>query len=130
VPSTPAEWKAVLAGLDERRSRAYETADVVLIDTVYAPGPDQRTDRDRVQGLADAKQRVVGLTLSYRDVRVLTSSPTTATLDVIDELPAYRRLDAAGAVLESYPGRGAKRWVITLRRASGEWRIAAIAKAS
>jgi hypothetical protein len=62
---------------------------------------------------------VVGLRLNYRDVRVLTSSASLATLDVIDELPPYRQLDAKGALVKAHPGRGAKRWVITLKRAAG-----------
>jgi hypothetical protein len=130
TPSTAAEWRSVLAALDEQRARAYEAADVALIDSVYVPGDDQRKDHSLVAGLARDKQRVVGLHLDYRDVRVLTSSADAATLDVVDQLPAYRQVDASGALVKAYPGRGAKRWVITLQRAAGEWRIAAIAKAS
>jgi hypothetical protein len=130
TPSTSAEWRSVLAALDERRARAYEAADVALIDSVYVAGADQRKDHALVAGLARDKQRVVGLHLDYRDVRVLTSSADAATLDVVDQLPPYRQVDASGALVKAYPGRGAKRWVITLQRAAGQWRIGAIAKAS
>lgn len=130
TPSTAADWRTLLASLDERRSDAYASADVRLIDSVYAPGPDQRKDHDLVAGLAANKERVVGLRLNYVDVKVLTSSMTVATLDVIDELPAYQQLDASGALVKAYAGRPARRWVITLKRVSGEWRIAAISKAS
>lgn len=130
TPSTAADWRTLLAALDERRSDAYASADVRLIDSVYAPGPDQRKDHDLVAGLAADKERVVGLRLNYLEVKVLTSSTRGATLDVIDELPAYQQLDASGALVKAYAGRPARRWVITLKRVSGEWRIAAISKAS
>lgn len=126
-PSTTDEWRTVLAALDARRSRAYETADVALIDSVYVPGPDQVKDHALIAGLATSKERVVGLRLNYRDVRVLTSSGVAATLDVIDELPRYRQLDAKGGLIKAFPARGAKRWMITLTRTVGEWRIASIA---
>ncbi|MEO6713077.1 MAG: serine/threonine-protein kinase [Mycobacteriales bacterium] len=129
-PSTADEWAAVLAALDARRARAYETADVVMIESIYAPGLDQQKDRDRVLGLAAAKQRVVGLRLNYRDVRVLTSSDIAATLDVIDELASYEVLDVKGDVVKSYPARAAKRWLISLKRLNGQWRIWEIAPGS
>lgn len=126
-PATPAQWRAVLAWLDDRRARAYETADVALLDSVYVDGPDHRKDRARVAKLAADKHRVVGLRINYRDVRILTAGASTATLDVIDELPAYRHVDAKGVLIKPFPGRGLKRWVITLKRTSGEWRVASIA---
>ena len=129
-PSTPAQWRVVLAALDERRARAYERADVPLIDSVYAPGPDQQKDHAVVADLATSKEHFVGLRLRYRDVRVLTASPSAATLYVVDELPAYRRVDAKGALIKAFPGHGPKRWVISLELTSGEWRVAAIARAT
>lgn len=129
-PVTAQEWRSVLAGLDARRSRAYETADVALIDSVYSPGPDQAKDHERVAALAADKQRVIGLRLDYRDIRVLTSNSSEATLDVVDELPAYRQVDAQGKLVKAYAARSAKRWLISFKRTSEGWRIAAIATAS
>lgn len=124
VPS--ADWPAILAGLDGRRSAAFAQADARLLAEVYTPGDAMRVDTGRIEALAAAGERVRGLALRYVDVRARSASADRARLIVTDELSPYERVDAAGTVVQRYAGRGARRWQLTLIRGADGWRIAAI----
>ncbi|HZG96104.1 MAG TPA: hypothetical protein VEZ46_15485 [Mycobacteriales bacterium] len=124
-----ARWLAVLAELDRRRAAAYASADPELLTAVYAPGAAFRLEHDRVAALAAAGERVVGLRPRHTALRVGAETPDRVTLVLTDVLPAYRRLDERGSVLERYPGRAAVRWSLTLLRDGARWRIRAIAAA-
>jgi hypothetical protein len=121
-----ARWSAVLAALDDRRAAAYAAADPDLLRAVYSPGAALTLERERVAGLAAAGERIVGLRPRYTALRVTTATPARVTLALTDVLPAYRRLDARGSVVEQYAGRGPAGWSLTLRRVGAEWRIESV----
>jgi hypothetical protein len=126
APVPGEDWRAVLAGLDARRTAAFARADVRLLAEVYVPGEALQVDTSRVTSLAKANERVLGLQLRYVDVQVVERSANRVRLLVTDELRPYRRVAASGAVLQRYPGRTSRQWAVELVAGPGGWRIAAV----
>ena len=121
---TVVSWTEVLAGLDRVRSAAFATADPAVLDQVYAPGsPALARDRLRVAQLRDAGFTAHGVRLDTRSVRVVSSSPDTAVLRVVDVMPPYRLVGRQGRTTASRPGRPAEQWSVTLVRAGASWRV-------
>ena len=118
-------WSARLRALDRARSRAFATGGIDALESVYAAGsPALRRDRRAVRDLSAAGLRAAGVRLRAVEVRAVSSAADEVRLAVTDELEAYRLLDArTGQVAERRPGRGTARWLLTLFRQPGGWRI-------
>lgn len=117
-------WAAVLARLDARRADAFEAGEADLLDGVYSAGsPARRRDRARLGTLVAAGLRAQSLHLRARSVTVRREDPARTLLRVVDVLDPYDLRDAAGALAQHRPGRGATSWLVTLVREPAGWRI-------
>jgi eukaryotic-like serine/threonine-protein kinase len=129
-----ADWADVIRGLDQRRASVFGRGDAAGLRAVYLHGsPALREDTADLNQLAAAELRTRGLRLVVSSVTVREAAPGRVSLKVVDRMPAYDVVDAAGRVVRQVPGRGDRPWIVTLVPATdavGEWRIAAIAAAS
>ncbi|HTE72222.1 MAG TPA: serine/threonine-protein kinase [Actinomycetes bacterium] len=118
-------WSARLRALDEKRSAAFAAGDTDALKQVYADGsPALRRDRRLVRQLAAEGLRAAGVRLRVVQLRVVSTAGHRVRLAVMDELAAYRLLDAqTGSVVERRPGRGPARWVLTMARQPEGWRL-------
>lgn len=136
TPATPAprslgSWAELLDGLDERRSAAFAEVDPALLTEVYAPGSAPLAEeQERLAVLARAGVRADGLRLVVDAVVGAEVTGTTARLEVVDHMPAYRLVDTVGATLEERAERTSRRWSVTLVHGPDGWRIAATAPLS
>jgi hypothetical protein len=125
------QWRDVLESLDALRSRAFMEGDAAVLEEVYFPGSSLlAAEQEKLAALKAAGAHAEGLGLHLLDVRQETLAPDRAVLTVVDELPGYRLVDAAGAV-EQRAGRGRVTWRVTLKPLPGEgeqWRIAEIVR--
>jgi hypothetical protein len=130
IKATP-DWAGVLEGLDALRSKAFAQGDSDVLEQVYLPdSPVLAAEQATLAALTAVGAHAEGLRLKLVEVRQETVAPDRVVLTVVDELPDYRLVDAAGAV-ERRAGRGNFTWRVTLRPlpgASNEWRIAGLAR--
>jgi hypothetical protein len=56
-------------------------------------------------------------------VKVVESADRRVVLRVVDVMPPYQLVDAAGVVSSSRPGRGPARWAVTLLRDGPAWQV-------
>jgi eukaryotic-like serine/threonine-protein kinase len=126
-PVDPAGWAALVSALYDRRSAAFQEADPAALTQVYAAGSALlQRDREQVQALAGAGQRLAGFTpVVVRAESVARQSPDRAELVLDDELPDYRVVPAAGleTAVAELPGRGEARVGMVLVRTAAGWRI-------
>jgi hypothetical protein len=124
-----ASWYAVLADLDAARARAFASADPAALDAVYSPGsPALARDRAALARLAAAGLRADGLRIDALDVAETARGERRVRLRVADVLRAYALVDAAGAVVETRPGRGRASWTVTLLRGDEGWQVYDVAR--
>lgn len=125
-----AAWTAVLARLDAVRSEAFGIGDLALLTTVYVDGSEPlERDAAALADLSTVDVRAIGLRLVVDEVSVVQTNHDEVVLRVVDRMPGYRLVDAEGSVVEVRPGRGPAGWLVTLRDAAGEWKIAAVSTA-
>jgi eukaryotic-like serine/threonine-protein kinase len=126
-PVDPAGWAALVSVLYDRRAVAFQEADPAALTQVYAAGSALLPrDREQVQALAVAGQRLAGFTpVVVRAESVARQSPDRAELVLDDELPDYRVVPAAGpeTAVAELPGRGEARVGMVLVRTAAGWRI-------
>jgi hypothetical protein len=126
-PTAPPDWAGVLSRLDAGRAAAFARADAAALDAVYVPGSAPwRADRADVDALAARHAHATGVRHRVSSVRVISSSASQVRLRVVDRLPAYRVLDAAGHLLQAGAARADRAVTIVLDRWRGEWRIESI----
>ncbi|HLZ36581.1 MAG TPA: hypothetical protein VKP64_02230 [Mycobacteriales bacterium] len=131
VDPRPVDWRAVLAGLDTRRTEAFATGESLALARVYAPGSlSLARDTDALRRLVAAGVTVPRLRLEVSEVGVVSAQPARAVLRVVDRLPAHDLVARDGSVREHRPGRGRQAWRITLVAADAEWRISAVEPAA
>jgi hypothetical protein len=117
-------WLPVLQQLDEQRSAAFAEADADRLSRVYAPGsPAWARDRSLVAQLRSSGHTALGVRLVPQSVEVVRATASEATLRITDVMPPYRLVGATGTSSTERPGRAAARWLVTLVRTSGEWRV-------
>ena len=121
--ATPISWAAVLADLDAKRQRLFESADLGLLATYARPdSPVARRDAASYRELGALGARAVGVSARIQKVSLRSMVGSAARLDVIDELSGYRIVRiGSGELLEERPPRQAKRWVVELEKVDGNW---------
>ncbi len=123
----PADWTAVVAGLVQRRDLALARADQAgLLDADERGSPAAQADVAVVDALRADHAHADGLAHEVRSATVLASQPGTATLRVVDTMPAYALLAPDGAVLARHPDRAAAAWRVQLALGAAGWRIRTI----
>ncbi len=122
--SATVDWTDVVRALDVARLAAY--ADPLSADPsrwVDAACPCLAVERARLQSLLRAGRVVRATPPALRDVRVVTSTADSATVDVTDVIAAYDVVEA-GRPVARYAGRGPLTWRGVLVRRGGGWRWA------
>lgn len=120
------DWRAVLAGLDELRSRAFAVGDAAQLRAVYAPdAPAFERDQALLHDLVARGARARGLRSRVLAARSTGGGDNRAVVRVTDLLEPYAIVGVGdGArVRQTMPGRGRAEWVVTLVRAGGRWRV-------
>jgi hypothetical protein len=131
APASAEQWSALLAELDARRAAAFAQADVHVLDDVYAPGSAAlAADRQAVRSLVAARATAAPVRHELRRARVVRSDAASTRLEVVDRMPSYRILDAAGATLRTVAARPDRTVVVDLTRSAGGWRINALTETS
>ena len=136
LASAPSPWVAVVTGLDARRAAAFADGSPAELGTVYATGsPAGARDAAALRSLVAAGGTAHGVRPRVRSVSAISPAgtiPADATgrvvLAVVDELPPAIVVDASGRSTVR-PGRGERRWRLTLVRTAGQWRIEDVAAA-
>ena len=119
-----ADLAAVYEALTAARDEAFARASPALLSAAYSAGsPAREADAGVVAALAARGAHAEGLAHRTHSVVVRERSADRAVLAVIDELPAYRVVDAGGTVLAERPGRGQQAFTVALRRGAQGWRI-------
>jgi len=134
--ATAGSWGYVVAGLDERRARAWGDGSTSLLSAVYAPSaPAGRRDLAALAALSRAGTTAHGVRPRLRSAVALWPPGATPTgpaarvvLEVVDTLPPAILVDASGRPAVS-AGRGERRWRLTLVRLADQWRIEDVAAA-
>jgi len=139
LPSAPRQdWAATLASFDAARSAAFGQADAAALEDVYVEGSAPlAADTALLTSHARAGHRVADLHLLVVAATPVSANDADVVLDVVDRLLPYTSVDGRGRVVQRWPGRGERRWRITLRRTGGTtepdsppaWRIAAVTTA-
>jgi hypothetical protein len=112
--------------LDDRRRLAFARADPRLLKAIYVPGSGLRArDAHVINAYARRDLRIVGLHMRVLALHVVRQSDSTVVLSIVDRISQARAVDEAGRTRELPHDRPTAHRV-TLRRISGEWRIAAI----
>jgi hypothetical protein len=128
---TGENWQAVLDGLDEARSRAYQRMDEAGLADVYQVGSTVYTEDvallHSVQAMFQSVQAKGGhvseLSDRILDLKVLEQSPSEVLLLVTHQFGALDFLDSTGQVLHQNPAQPPVRDDITLVRTTAGWRI-------
>lgn len=124
LPHGQADWRAILAGLDERRSRAFAAADPAQLSTVYAPrAPALRRDQALLHQLMARGARARGLHSQVLAARGTDVSDDRAVVSVTDLLEPYAIVGPDARVQQAMPGRGRAQWDVTLLRTASRWRV-------
>jgi len=126
LPAPAADWARVLGDLDRARSVAFARGRPDQLARVYAPrSPAGRRDLAALAALTRTGRHTPDLRLTVRSARWQRGDVTKGPVElrVVDRLAAYTIRDAGGSVLEQRPGRGDGRWVVTVVRVEGRWRV-------
>jgi hypothetical protein len=122
---------AVLDGWDQRRARAWATADETALGALYTrdstagAGDVAVLDRYRRRGLA-----VRWMRMQVLDARVLTRRPAVLVLEVTDRLTEAEAVPIAGGPGRPLPADTATTHRLVLRRVGGQWLMATVSDAS
>lgn len=121
--ATPISWAAVLADLDAKRQRLFESGDIgLLVSYARKDSPAARRDSASHEELTALGARAKGVSAKIQNVSLLGMHATSARLDVTDELRGYRVVRAdSGELVEELPPRPTKRWVVELEKVDGRW---------
>jgi hypothetical protein len=130
-PADPASggpaWRTVIERLDARRSAAFARGDARALAAVYVMGSaPARADADRISILARSGTVATGVRHVVLRVRVESASPGRVRILLTDRMPAYRVVDARGAVRGRVAPRGARTVRLDLVGVPDGWRIAAV----
>jgi hypothetical protein len=126
APAT--DWTALMSQLDAQRDTAFARGDVAMLDRVYALGTRVAAiDLAALRSLVTHHLHARGLHLVIASVRVNAATATSATLVVVDRLPAYDIVDRDNHVAVHHLARGLHTWHVGLVRSDAGWRIATIA---
>lgn len=127
----PADWAAVVRGLDRVRAQAFAAADPAALREVYAPGSAAlATDTARLTELRSRGLRGEGLSVQIVDVALRAAGTGSVELAVVDRLDRYTLTDRHHRVRASMPGRGEAGWQVRLvPSGTGGWRIEAVSPA-
>ncbi|MGH3315941.1 MAG: hypothetical protein ACRDO0_07335 [Nocardioidaceae bacterium] len=121
-------WRAVLAGLDDLRARAYADLRPRLLRRVYTPRSRVlRRDRALLLRYRQHRLRVVGLRVRVLALREDSRRDGRVVLRVRDQVTAGTLLGAT--VRRRLPGDAANARAITLQRSEGRWLISAVTPA-
>jgi hypothetical protein len=128
APVTAQAWAGVVADLDRRRATALTAHDAVGLRALHLPRTASlRADLRALRALRAEGLRPDGLRSVVVRVQPLgRSSPGRVRLRVVDRRPAYRLVDADGAVTSRVPARGPRSWRVELDGTAAQWRIAAV----
>ncbi|HEU0103261.1 MAG TPA: hypothetical protein VFR07_13165, partial [Mycobacteriales bacterium] len=130
VPEPAPDWAVVLAGLDGLRGQAFGGAGPGPLAEVYVPGSAAlAADRAALAALTASGRTASGLAHQVRRVEQTSYGGDRARVRVVDVLGPQTVRDAAGAVVETLPGRGEASYDVELVRAPAGWRIAAVQRA-
>ena len=123
----PADWAAVLDGLNAVRAQAFASGDADVLRRVYVPGSDGLVADLRLLGQLSASGRTAaGVRHVLGEVEVLTAGADRTRLRMVDTLPAYDVRDAEGAVVARAAGRGERSQVVELALTPGGWRLVSL----
>ena len=126
-PRSEEEWSGILAELDARREAAFASADVRALEDVYVTGSAPLVaDAQAVRVLRAAEATAPGVRHVIRRMSVVESRGGRATLEVTDQLGAYRMVGPAGATVRTVPARGDRTYRLELVRTPAGWRITAL----
>ncbi len=118
----------VLRGWDERRSRAWAGGDVAALERLYAPGSRSgRRDAAALAAYADRGLRVTGVRMQLLAVELVSWENDAMVLLVTDRMT--RAVARGGGRPVVLPRDEPSSWRMSLRRASGEWRVAEVRRA-
>ncbi len=123
-PAPDQAWRTVLAGLNVKRSQAFERDDEAALAAVYQVGSALYVqDLQSLREVAGRGAHTTPLTTHILDLEVRQQGTDQTVLRVTDQLDAYNFLDAAGKVLAHKDGEQPKRGDVTLVRTADGWRI-------
>jgi protein kinase-like protein len=116
---------AVLSRLDQRRQRAFAKRDPALLTRVYVAGPLLSQDTALLRLIVPKGCGLMGVQISYADVRVITSTADQVTVDVNATLNDSL-LSCGGTPKGRAPGSGPSRLRIALAWHGSDYLISAI----
>jgi hypothetical protein len=125
-PTTPEEWRTVVADLYASRAAAFAAADPALLDDAYAPDSALlEADRRQVEDLAAAGEVLRGFEPTVVRVDTVTSAGDRVELGLVDRWPEYAVTAARdGPVLRTEPPRPEAAVAMVLVPTADGWRIA------
>jgi hypothetical protein len=127
TPGTLAGWTALVTELYQRRAAAFATANMAVLDDVYAPdSPLLTADEQFVSALADAGEVLRGFTPTVVESSAVSGDADRVQLDLVDRWPVHEVVaaaDADGPALRRTPGRPDTAVRMVLVRMSEGWRI-------
>jgi hypothetical protein len=127
APGSPAEWRALVADLYERRAAAFATADPAGLADVYLDGsPQLAADERFVSSLAAAGETLRGFSPSVVDLTAVEGDGRRVQVHLVDRWPAHEVVAAEavdGPALRSSAGRPETAVRMLLVRTGDGWRI-------
>jgi hypothetical protein len=124
IPSARPDWPALLQALDAQRSAAFASGDALRLGRVDAPAsPALTRDQALLSQLVASGWTAGGVRLRPSSVRLTGQAGDRADLAVLDSLLPYWLVAPDGTVASMRPGRGPRRWSVTLVRVGASWRV-------
>lgn len=117
-------WAAVLSSLDTTRSSALAAPRATSLAGAEVVGsPVWTRDTAILRALAASGERAVGLTEVVISAVKVGGWPGAVELRVVESLPPYRLLTAAGSVIAEEPGHGPRSYLFRLGLTRSGWRV-------
>jgi eukaryotic-like serine/threonine-protein kinase len=122
-PVTPADWRAVVDRLYQRRAQAFSAASPELLNEVYAAGSSLLSaDAGFVSSLAHAGERLRGYLPTVEQVTSAQPDGDRVGLDLVDSWAAAEVV-AGGVVVRAVPERPSAAVHMVLVRSGDSWLI-------
>ena len=127
-----AEWRSVVAALDDARAAAFARAEVSMLAAFDAPGSSAYlADLAAVTAMKSHGVRADGFVLDVAAVRVRAATNETAQLFVTDARPAFRWRTQSDALMASVPPRQRVTWLVNLIRGGAlGWQVVSVRAAT
>ncbi|HET8589550.1 MAG TPA: protein kinase, partial [Nakamurella sp.] len=121
------DWLAVVAALDRARADALIAADPAMLSEVYTDdSPARAADAGQIAAMVTAGLRVADAGHRLQSATLVADDPGATRVRVVESLPAYPVLDAAGTQVASTGASARSTVVLELVRTTAGYRISRV----